>query len=629
MSEEPPVIEITGLGKTYRVTPTASSGVAGLAERLRRRAARAGSLRPDAEVVDDLEDDIEDDREPEDAEEPVAHAREVVALRDVNLRIGRGRAVGITGPVGSGKSTLLRIIGRVSPPSAGRVVVRGRVAPLLDLSSGFLTQSATGRQNAYLIARLFGVPRQIVDRQIDDIFAFAGLEARIDHRAGRYSAGEYKRLGYAIALHLETDVLLADERLVRGDDDFERRCRDRLLALREAGQTLLFVSRDVKSLRATCDELIVLEQGRVVSHERTEDAPVEAAPAAAPEPEPDNLLEPRRLLELRLRGIPHEELARMMDVNEDAVPRRIHEAVLHLVPRGGAVGPRVRRDILEYLLGAPGVEQIHALRRALGANADAHAWAAEVREVLIGLCGDQGPTIRELPEFDEVLEPDGPRPKLAAVELLDDIGRQADSEHVRRVLVAAQRAAAHRGADAVTLRDVAEAADMPLQEAKRRVGGLRAGAVAGAKVTDERWDAVSGKVVARLLGPDGVTATVLRRSDAATIELLLSTLTPEIGVLCRLGVATQAGFRTRFEQPEEWAAPEPGWWRVTVDLPPDSLPDGTLMIRVSVRLRHDYTKVTIDHPGLLEFEVVGDEPDAPLDDDQRPEVKWSVTSAPA
>ncbi len=626
MSSELPVIEIEGLGKTYRVPATATSGMAGLAEGLRRRAARAGSLRPGSAPLDDPEDEeeLEDDREPEPVAEPVGHPREVVALRDVDLRIGRGRAVGITGPVGSGKSTLLRIIGRVSPPSVGRVLVRGRVAPLLDLSSGFLTQAATGRQNAFLIARLFGVPAEVVERQLEAIFAFAGLEAKIDHPAGRYSAGQYRRLGYAIALHLETDVLLADEQLIRGDSEFEQSCRDRLLCLREAGQTLLFVSRNTKRLRATCDELVLMNDGRVVAHGKPDDvlASGEAAPEAArPGASDDSAL--RALLQLQLvHGKSRQELANLLRIDESAVQRRVEEGVLRIAPRAGSVPTRVRKDILEFLLGSCSVARAEGLGDELAGNADARAWAVAVRGALIDLAGDAA---AQAPELPDRRYPAGPRWKLTAMDLLEDIEREAGADHVRMLLARAQRSATRREASAVTLLDVADAAGMPIKEAKRRVGAIRARALQGAEADDGRLAEPDTQLVARLFGPDGEATTAIRRSDASTIAVLVCTYAPDVSTLCRLTLKARSGTGLRMAQPEESVAREPGWHRITVDIPPDTFPDGTMTVRVSVRLRHGRRRMTLDEDDILEFEVVGDVEDSAQEQQNLIDPTWTLT----
>jgi len=188
----------------------------------------------------------------------------VTALEGINLEVPRGTLLGVIGENGSGKSTLLKILARVSPPTEGRVVVRGRVVSMLELGAAF-QGDATGRENVFLNAALNGIPRQVVRRRMGDIVEFAGLEDFIDTPVNRYSSGMYLRLAFSVAVNMEPDVLLADEILAVGDIAFQERCLERIESDSRKGLTVLFVSHDMAAVRRLCERAIWLERGHILA----------------------------------------------------------------------------------------------------------------------------------------------------------------------------------------------------------------------------------------------------------------------------------------------------------------------------------------------------------------------------
>ena len=187
---------------------------------------------------------------------------EIWAVRDVDLTIQPGESVGFVGRNGSGKTTLLRLIAGIFAPTEGRLEVGGSVGSLLELGAGF-HPDFTGRENIYLSASIYGLPRKLVDERLDDIVAFSELEEFIDIPVRTYSSGMYMRLGFAIAVHIEADVLLLDEVFAVGDEAFQRKCIDRVLQFRERGGTLCFVSHDASAVERLCERAVLLTQGRV------------------------------------------------------------------------------------------------------------------------------------------------------------------------------------------------------------------------------------------------------------------------------------------------------------------------------------------------------------------------------
>jgi lipopolysaccharide transport system ATP-binding protein len=187
------------------------------------------------------------------------------ALREVTLDLGRGRMVGIVGSNGSGKSTLLKILGGILKPTVGQATVRGRVSALIELGAGFHPEF-TGRENVYINGVLLGLSRAEIRARFDEIVAFAGLEAFVDSPVKTYSSGMYMRLGFAIAVTVDPDVLLIDEVLAVGDEAFQHRCVGKIQEFKARGKTIVLVSHDLGSIERLCDEAIWLDGGRLRTH---------------------------------------------------------------------------------------------------------------------------------------------------------------------------------------------------------------------------------------------------------------------------------------------------------------------------------------------------------------------------
>jgi ABC-type polysaccharide/polyol phosphate transport system ATPase subunit len=196
---------------------------------------------------------------------------EVVALRDVSFRIEPGSAVGLVGRNGSGKTTLLRLISGIIKPTSGRVDVGGRVGSLLELGAGF-HPDLTGRENVFLNGSIHGLKRAYVREQLDEIVAFAGLEEFIDLPVRTYSSGMYMRLGFAIASHIDADLLLLDEVFAVGDEQFQRKCFGKIFEFKQRGGTIVFVSHDAAAVERLCDRAILLRNGVVEFDGPTHDA---------------------------------------------------------------------------------------------------------------------------------------------------------------------------------------------------------------------------------------------------------------------------------------------------------------------------------------------------------------------
>ncbi len=189
-------------------------------------------------------------------------ATEVWALREVSLTAEPGDSIGLIGRNGSGKSTLLSLIAGIIAPTAGRVEAGGRVASLLELGAGF-HPDFSGRDNVYLNASLYGLKRRTIDERFEQIVAFAELEDFIDKPVRTYSSGMYMRLGFAVAAHIDADVLLLDEVFAVGDEEFQRKCFAKIFAFKQRGGTIVFVSHDAASVERLCQRAILLRNGRV------------------------------------------------------------------------------------------------------------------------------------------------------------------------------------------------------------------------------------------------------------------------------------------------------------------------------------------------------------------------------
>ncbi|HET7044543.1 MAG TPA: ABC transporter ATP-binding protein [Gaiellaceae bacterium] len=215
-------------------------------------------------------------------------ASEVWALRDVSLHVEPGEAVGLVGRNGSGKTTLLRLVSGIVKPTGGRVETGGRVASLLELGAGF-HPDFSGRENVYLNGSIHGLKRRRIDELMDEIVAFAELERFVDLPVRTYSSGMYMRLGFAVAAHIQADVLLLDEVFAVGDEAFQRKCFGKIFEFKQRGGTIVFVSHDAAAVERLCDRAILLRGGTKVFDGPTHEAIVRYHQALAAEESPDEL----------------------------------------------------------------------------------------------------------------------------------------------------------------------------------------------------------------------------------------------------------------------------------------------------------------------------------------------------
>jgi ABC-type polysaccharide/polyol phosphate transport system ATPase subunit len=215
-------------------------------------------------------------------------ARDVQALRDISLVVEPGDAVGLVGRNGSGKSTLLRLISGIIKPTTGRIETSGRIASLLELGAGF-HPDFTGRENVYLNGSIHGLSRSTVREAMDEIVAFAELEQFIDLPVRTYSSGMYMRLGFSVAAHIQSDVLLLDEVFAVGDEEFQRKCFGKIAEFKNRGGTILFVSHDAQAVERLCDRAVLLRQGEVAFDGETQQAIAAYRRLLASEASPDEL----------------------------------------------------------------------------------------------------------------------------------------------------------------------------------------------------------------------------------------------------------------------------------------------------------------------------------------------------
>lgn len=239
---ERPAISIEGLGKRYLIGhearhDTLRDTLAHGARGLWRRLVRGGPRRT---------------------------REEFWALRDVSFDVAPGEVVGIIGRNGAGKSTLLKILSRITEPTTGRAVIRGRVASLLEVGTGFHPE-LTGRENIFLNGAILGMARAEIAQKFDEIVAFAEVERFLDTPVKHYSSGMYVRLAFAVAAHLEPEILIVDEVLAVGDMAFQKRCLGRMDQVAHSGRTVLFVSHNLEALVAVCPHGLLLEQGQLVA----------------------------------------------------------------------------------------------------------------------------------------------------------------------------------------------------------------------------------------------------------------------------------------------------------------------------------------------------------------------------
>lgn len=188
----------------------------------------------------------------------------VWSLRDINFEINQGDSVGIIGRNGAGKSTLLKILSQVTQPSTGKIYTKGRIASLLEVGTGFHPEM-TGRENIYLNGAILGMRKHEITRKLDEIIAFSGVERYIDTPVKRYSSGMYVRLAFAVAAHLESEILIVDEVLAVGDAEFQKKCLGKMNEVSKGeGRTILFVSHNLDAVKKLCNKGLLLHHGQLI-----------------------------------------------------------------------------------------------------------------------------------------------------------------------------------------------------------------------------------------------------------------------------------------------------------------------------------------------------------------------------
>ena len=192
----------------------------------------------------------------------------VWSLKDINFEIEQGEVLGIIGKNGAGKSTLLKILSKITAPSSGKIKIKGRIASLLEVGTGFHPE-LTGRDNIFLNGAILGMRKKEIQRQFDAIVEFSGVERYIDTPVKRYSSGMYVRLAFAVAAHLESEIMIVDEVLAVGDADFQKKCIGKMDAVSKEGRTVLFVSHNMGTIAQLCTHAILLENGQIIKQDYT------------------------------------------------------------------------------------------------------------------------------------------------------------------------------------------------------------------------------------------------------------------------------------------------------------------------------------------------------------------------
>jgi len=187
-----------------------------------------------------------------------------MALNGVSLTVRKGEALGIIGGNGAGKSTLLKLLSRVTAPTEGKIVLKGRIASMLEVGTGFHGE-LTGRENVYMNGAILGMTKAEIDSKMEDIISFSEVRDFIDTPVKRYSSGMYVKLAFSVAAHLDSEIMIMDEVLAVGDMAFQKKCLDKMKsAVKESGKTVLYVSHNMNTIRQLCDRCVVLDQGRII-----------------------------------------------------------------------------------------------------------------------------------------------------------------------------------------------------------------------------------------------------------------------------------------------------------------------------------------------------------------------------
>jgi lipopolysaccharide transport system ATP-binding protein len=248
-----PIIEVCALSKLYRLGAIGAPTLRETAERWGNRLRGRNGSAPSAKPVQAV------------SPARVGPQRNTFwALKDISFDVDRGEVVGIIGRNGAGKSTLLKVLSRITEPTDGKAILRGRVASLLEVGTGFHPE-LTGRENIFLNGAILGMKRAEIARKFDEIVAFAEVGAFIDTPVKRYSSGMYVRLAFAVAAHLEPEILIVDEVLAVGDIDFQRKCMGKMGSVAKEGRTVLLVTHNIGLIETLCSKAVLLRDGTVAS----------------------------------------------------------------------------------------------------------------------------------------------------------------------------------------------------------------------------------------------------------------------------------------------------------------------------------------------------------------------------
>ncbi len=260
------IISVEGLGKKYVLSHQGErGGYARFSEKL-----ESWIKKPFAALAGGERREVENQVPPTSFHLPQALKEEFWALKDVSFEVKRGEVVGIIGRNGAGKSTLLKILSRITEPTEGRVTLRGRVASLLEVGTGFHPE-LTGRENIFLNGAILGMSKAEIRKKFDEIVAFAEVERFLDTPVKRYSSGMYVRLAFAVAAHLEPEILVVDEVLAVGDAEFQKKCLGKMKDVATGGRTVLFVSHNMQAVASLCSTGILLIHGKLSKKGKTDE----------------------------------------------------------------------------------------------------------------------------------------------------------------------------------------------------------------------------------------------------------------------------------------------------------------------------------------------------------------------
>lgn len=243
------VIQVENLSKAYQI---GTFGTGTLSRDIERKWAKIRGKEDPYSKIEDVNDRTQ---------KPISDM--VWSLKDINFNINKGDAVGIIGRNGAGKSTLLKILSQITSPTSGNIKIKGRIASLLEVGTGFHPE-LTGRENIYLNGAILGMRKREIDFKLDEIIDFSGVEKYIDTPVKRYSSGMYVRLAFSVAAHLESEILIVDEVLAVGDQAFQNKCLERMDKLNYEKRTILFVSHNISAIERFCKKSILLEKGKLL-----------------------------------------------------------------------------------------------------------------------------------------------------------------------------------------------------------------------------------------------------------------------------------------------------------------------------------------------------------------------------